>query len=799
MLIARGSPLLVTVLALSCITGGCGGAQSRYESHMKRGQSYYDEGDFTKANVEFRNALQILPRDLAGMLADGRALTHLQRYREAWGAFQAVLDKEPDNLPARIELARLLILQGSMDAGLKIIEPGLKKHPEEIALLALRAAARSAKGDREGAVADADHALKLAPDNEEAVEVRAGLYKQAGDLANARTLVEGALTRAPKSITLHGMLVDLALAAHQPEVAQQQLGEIIKLAPEEPEYRFRLAVLHSRAGELDKAQQVLEQAVRDLPHSDSAKLALVDFISRERDATQGRKLLQDYIAREPDDYNLRFAMGGLYQRAKSTREAVTVYNEIIRRDDLGPSGLIARNRLAQMAATAGHEDEARKWIAQVLDKNPRDADALAMRASLEMANTEPAAAIVDLRALLKENPQAAGIQRLLARAYLANGQPELAQQSMEAAVDLAPGEISMRVELGQMLMQIQKPAEAVKVLGDAVRREPTDASIRADLVRAHLDEHDFPGAHAAAADLKLMDGKNPAGFYLSGMAALGLNQPDEARQDLERALALQPKSVDVLSALSRLDIARGQNAQAVALVKQASDADPTDAALLNLLGETYAGQKKLSEATDALTRAATALPAWWVPHRNLALVHLAQKDTPGAINEYQAAVKAAPTEMRVVGELAQVYESQRRVDDAIAVYEASYKKSPQPRVASNLAAMLVSYKTDRASLDRARDLTAPFSSSTDGTLLDANGWVHFKRGEFEEAVPVLSRAAERSPASKEIRYHLGMAELRAGQTERARADLEAAVEGASRYFGSDEARTTLASLKGRAG
>jgi hypothetical protein len=44
-----------------------------------------------------------------------------------------------------------------------------------------------------------------------------------------------------------------------------------------------------------------------------------------------------------------------------------------------------------------------------------------------------------------------------------------------------------------------------------------------------------------------------------------------------------------------------------------------------------------------------------------------------------------------------------------------------------------------------------------------------------------------------------MAELRAGQNDRARADLEAAVEGSSKYLGADEARTALASLKARAG
>jgi len=799
MLIARGSAWLVAVVASGCVLAGCGGAQSRYESHMKRGQEYFDKGDYAKAYVEYRNALQILPKDQAGMMKAGATLMHLERYREAFADYQGVLDSDSTNLEARRQLARLLILQGSMQPALKLIQPGLRAHPDDVTLLVLRATAFSRTGNLPAAIADADQALKLQPASVEAIQVRAGLYKQAGELANARTLVEGALARDPKSISLRAMVVDLALTAHEPEAAEQQLNEIIELAPEDPQYRFRLAVLYSRSGKTDEAQRVLEEAVRALPDKDPPKLALVDFLSRQRSPEQGIKLMQDYIAHQPDDYGLRFGLAGLFERQKATRDAIAVYQEIIRRDDLGPSGLNARNHLAVIAGTEGREEEARKLLAQVLDKNPRDTDALAMRASLEMAHTQPAAAIVDLRALLRDNPQAAGIQRLLGRAYLENGQPELAQQSMEAAVAQAPTDNSIRVELGQMLMRMRKSAQAIEVLQEAVRRAPTDTSVRADLVRAYLDSHDFNSARSAAADLKLTDPKSPVGFYLSGIACLAMNQADQGRQELEKALAIEPKSFDVLSALARLDMVSGQGPQAITLVKRASDQDPTNAALLNLLGEINAGQKNFPAATDALSRAVQALPNWWVPHRNLALVRLAQKDAPGAIAEYQAAVKVAPTELQVLDDLARVYESEKRVDDAIGVYDTAYRVSPQPQVARSLAALLINYKTDRASLDRARDLTAPFSSSTDGALLDVNGWVHFKRGEFAEAVPVLSRAAERSPASKEIRYHLGMAELRAGQTERARTDLEAAVDGSAKFVGADEARTALASLKARAG
>jgi len=47
--------------------------------------------------------------------------------------------------------------------------------------------------------------------------------------------------------------------------------------------------------------------------------------------------------------------------------------------------------------------------------------------------------------------------------------------------------------------------------------------------------------------------------------------------------------------------------------------------------------------------------------------------------------------------------------------------------------------------------------STDASLLDTAGWVHFRRREYREAVNLLERAADHSPDSKVIRDHLGKA------------------------------------------
>ncbi len=201
MLIAwrRTGVLLTSLAAVVCLTA-CGGAQSRFDSHFKKGKAYYAQGDFVKASVEFRNALQIEPQNDAARLAAGEAAEKLHKPRDAYGLYQAVVDASPTNAAARVDLARLMVYSGSADQAVKVIEPGLAKYPNNAQLLALRAAARMELKNREGATADADRALQLAPSDESAIEVRAGLYKSSGDVASAKALVEGAAAKAPSSM-----------------------------------------------------------------------------------------------------------------------------------------------------------------------------------------------------------------------------------------------------------------------------------------------------------------------------------------------------------------------------------------------------------------------------------------------------------------------------------------------------------------------------------------------------------------------------------------------------------------------
>lgn len=781
---------------------GCGGAQARFGSHFERGKQYLQQGNLDKADIEFRNALQIKSKDPDALYYGGRAAEQKGNIRGAVSFYQAAIDARPDFDEARARLGRMFIFGGLTQKALDLVAPALAQHPDNPDLLAVRAAGEHQLKKPEAALADAERAIKVAPGNDNAASILAALYSDRHDYERATAVLHNALRLNPASTDLHEVLTNIYLLDRKPDQAEAEMRRIIELKPRELLPRAQLAGFLQRERKLDAAQAVLEDSVRvfdrhePVQNADRAKLALVNFIVAERSRGQGEKLLRDYLAREPDNHDLRFGLGALLLRANDPKAAMAVYQEVIAKDKLGPQGLSARNRIAAIQVSQGQDAQASKLIGEVLQKNPRDDDALIVRANIAMNAHDPTSAVADLRVVLRNQPRSLPLQQLIARAYLEKGEPALAEEALRAALDIAPDDVTTRTQLAQLLLQRGHPDQGVALLQEGVKRAPKLIPLRLALTRMYLAQKDAVAAHAAAEDMEDAEPQSPLVPYFAGIASFQMGKLDDSRKELEQALTLKSGDPDTLQALANVELAAKKPDRALARVQAAVDEDPKDARNLNLLGELQMRSREYERAGTAFARASEVAPKWWLPYRNLALARQATGDTAGALNHFEAGLKAAPLETALVLEAGAFFEKHEHVDAAIAAYEALYAGNREARqiAANNLAMLLVSYKTDTASLDRARDLTTAFASSTNSSLLDTNGWVRFKRGEFRDALPVLERASSAAPDSRVIRYHLAMTELRLGMKDRARSDLESALEGASDFSESAEARTVLASL-----
>lgn len=789
-------------LALLGIAGslcGCGGPDARRASHIARGQQYLADGKLEKARVEFANALQIAPEDAQARYLMGRVSERLGDPRAAAAMYQGAIDENPGDAQARAALARLYLFTSHPEKALTLIQPALALRPDDAQLLTVRAAARLRLKDPSGARSDAERAVRLAPADPDAIAALAGLYRETGEPQQALKLLQTALARTPDAVSLRQLLAGLYLAQGEENLAEEQLSSIAKLRAQELAPRLQLAAFYLRGQHLDEAERTLRAAAAELPANESAQLAYAEFLAAHQPSARGEQALRALIAHDTDNYDLQLALGALQQKAGETSQAVATYRGVIARDPHGTQSVAARDRLAAIDVLAGDYAAAAPLLMEALRDNPRDNDALVLRANLSLRDGDPLGAIADLRAVLRDQPGSVPILRSLARAHLANESPSLAEESLRSALMAAPNDAGVRVDLGQLLMRTQRAAEAVTLLEDTVRTSPTEGAVRTALVEAYLAKGDLAAARGAAQQLQTLQPRASGGWYLAGLVAERQHRDADAERELEHAVQLESPGTDALAALARLRLGRGRGAQALELVRNAAQSMPASAATHELLGELYMAQKSFGQATAALRDAVRLAPAWWLPYRNLALAELAAGDTAGALAAYESGVRAT-SEPTLVVDLSEAYLRQGRVEDALREYEALHRKRPNLRLATNnLAMLLATYRHDETSLDRARDLTSAFADSGDAALLDTYGWVRLQRGEVPAALAALQRASGEAPGSKVILYHLGMAYLKAGEADKARTSLEAALAGDPSFNGTREARLALARLARRAG
>jgi len=790
------SPMILAAVGLGLVVSGCGGAQSRMAKHLEKGESFLAAGNLEKARVEFRNALQIVPTDSEARFDNGLVDEKLGNVREAVQFYQGAIDSNADAVRARANLGRIYLITGSADKALATVAPAFAKHPEDAGLLTVRAAARIQLKDPAGALEDAEHAVKLAPNDEDAVSVLAGIYKSQGQTDKAQTLLQRAIKQNPTTIEMRLVLAQLDATLGKQDEVEALLIELVRLRPDEKSHRLRLAQFYARANQLDAAEKVLRDGVQALPAEHDLRTALIDFLATRRTREVAEQELATLIAADPKDEQLKFLQADFYERGKEFAKAEQVYRGIIAADGVAGPGLAARNRLAALRVQLNDVPGAEKLLAEVLAASPRDNDALIMRGNLALAQKDPRTAIADLRSVLRDQPNSVGVMRSLARAHLANGEPALAEETMRRALEINPTDLGARLDLAQMLDQLGKADQAKPVIDEVVKQHPNDVQALDLQFKVALATKDLVTAAAAADALVATQPKSALGYYYQGEIAENDKHLDDALRLYSTALELEPQTLQPLEASTRVLAEMKRVPDALKRLDDYIARYPKVPFPANLKGELLLANQRAADAIPAFKLAIDREPTWWMPYRNLAVAEtIVSKDDNSAIATLKTGIAKASTPETLEVELAALYERGSHLDDAVQVYENALRVNPNSDIiANNLAMLLVTYRKDAASLDRAKALAARFSESTNPAFLDTYGWVLYKRGEANAAVTTLQDVLSKAPNAAVPLYHLGMAQVLAGERDAARDSLTRSLQLGKNFLGIEEAKATLDKL-----
>jgi len=786
------------VIVAAALAVGCGGAQARKTAHMAKGRQYLAAQNYEKARIEFQNALQIDPKDAQARYQVGVVNERLGRIPQAAQAYQGAIDSAPqhDYLDATVALAKLMALYGAPERAVELVKGALQKHPNEPELFVVRAAARARLKDLAGAQQDGEHATQSAPRNEDAIATLAGIYQAQGQPAKAQQLIEHALQDLPGSPDLHFTLAQIYADEHRNADAEAQYRRVIELRPAVSTDRIRLAQFYANSRQPDAAEATLRSALKDFPADSTVRLSLIDFLATVRGRAAAETELQKMVAAKPDDDELQFALAKLYRGAGEYQKAEPIYRRIIERQHTEPDGLTARNGLATLRLQQNDPSGALVLANEVLAVSPRDNDALIIRGDIELARNQPRDAIADLRAVLRDQPDNVAVLSALSHAHLANGEPQIAEEVLRKAAEANPANASLQRDLAELLTRLGKSDDANRVVDAAVARLPGNVELLDAQFRIAMTYKDLARARSAADALVAQQPKAALGYMYQGVVAEAGKQYEEALRCYTAAANLRPDAAEPFEAVVRVLAASHRLPEALKRLDDAAAKYPQDPLPVDVKGELLVQNGRISEAEDAFRQAIARAPKWWPPYRGLAKAQLLGKEKLDTVIEGLRRAKTLVSQSERLSEaLANLLVRDGKPDEAIAEYQQALLKYPQSdMVANNLAMLLVSYRTDAASLDRARELAMRFADSTNLAYRDTYAWVLYKRGDASAAVPVLVSIVAEAPDAVVARYHLGMAQALAGNRAEARDNLTRVVDSGERFQGLDEAKSTLERL-----
>ncbi|HYD32270.1 MAG TPA: tetratricopeptide repeat protein [Azospirillaceae bacterium] len=792
---SRSGRFFAAALAVAALVG-CGGAEEREAKYFERGAQLFEQGDYTKARLQFKNVLQINPRAAPAYYYLGLIAETEGDLQGAFANFLRVTEQESGNLMALMKVGNYLFAAGDLKHAEMQVNTILGMQPENVDALALRAAIALRQQRKTEAQADAERALSLSPGNKGAVSVLTGLHMSQGNVTRAIQVLEAGIAANQDNVALLMLKAEIYAAQQDTEQMERTYRSIIDLAPDSVEHRAALASLFADSGRLDEAERVIRDGIQKVPDHDELKMLLVGFLTKYRGADSAAAELREFIRGAPDVADYGLALAELFESRGDAVQAETVLREMIDRLGTAPSVLTARSSLARIKALSGDKAEAGRLIAEVLKADSQNEAALLVRAGLALDQGAPVAAITDLRSVLRSTPQHAQALRLLVEAHERNGERELALDVLKTTIEIDPLDERSRLRLARMLQGRGSLTEAATIASEVAGRRPDMVEAWVTLARVAIARADWGHVDTLIDRVAELARSDREAVHLRGEKFAAQGDAAEAAKQYEILLnAPAGAERDDLAFISYVDasIRAGQASRAAERLAAIAPSHDNDPLLDLLLGRAMSAQGQMAEAEKAFRRVIGNRPDSVAPYLELGQMLDAMGQPARAIEVYNLGVKgkADIKPLLLVRGLAE--ERLGIIDKALATYEALLEHDPNSDIAINNYAALAAdrFPGDRKQLDKALLLAERFRVSENPLLLDTLAWLHHRLGQDELAAELLDRAGASAHANPQLRFHWAAVQSSRGRADEARQILQAV--SAENFPGREEALKLLQS------
>lgn len=726
------SLVLATVLQWGCAT-----SQEKEQRFLARGKQHLEQKDFSRAILEFRNAVHVAPRDDQAYYQLGWAFLGQRDLRDAAVAMKKATELNPRNTMAQVKLAELLVLAGTDDLAkqsenrMRDLLNGLPDNPDALTALAL---AELRFGDTREGEQHLRRALEKFPENLQSSMILARLKLESRDFTAAEQILRQAAEHNPTSTEAALGLAEFYRVRERWTEAEGEFRKVLEVDQKNAMALAGLAAAQARTGQKSQA----EQSYREL-------------------------------AALPDKRYNYYHAAYLFQEGQRDA-AIAEFLKLAKHD---PNDRDARTRLVSAYLLANRRDDAKTILGSALRRNPKDVDALLQRAQILVAEANPGAARRDLVQVLLDEPNAPLAHYLLSKVDQADGKTQQRRQELGETLRLQPNLLGVRIELAQAYLEAGEAKTALDVMNAAPPSQQHALTYIVQRNWALLATGNLQDL-ATSVQQGLALGRVPDLLLQGGLLELQLHNYPRARFYFSEALDRNPEDLRSLEALARSYAEQGQSSIAFQKVREYAARKPKSAPLQEYLGEQLQISGNLAEARDRYNAAKTADPTYTRTDLAAAQLDMAEGRLDDARKRASALLAANKELLPANLILADLEVKAGKYEAAVERYRKALEIAPENlRALNDMAYVLAEYRNRPDEALKYAQHAAEIAPD-DPVIEDTMGWVLYRKGLYDMALKYLKSAAANSNVVA-IKYHLAMAYMKSGRTDLGRQGLEAAL------------------------
>lgn len=737
---------------IALLLAGCRTPEQKKARFLATGNQLLKKQDYKRAVLQFKNAVQLGPKDAEAHYGLAQAYLALGGFKPAVAELFKAAELDPKNAKAQLSLAELLAGSSNKD----LIEDAYRRAaavsgaaPDDADALTILALTELRLGQPENAERDTLKALEKAPANLKSSLLLVAIKLGQGDLAGAEQALKQAVAEAPKSAEPLLALARFYRGLRRFSEAEARFQEAVQIDPKNGQALVDLAALEMSTGKKPQAEDLYRKAAALPGRQFKAVHALFLMADNRPDAAIAE--LKNLYGKDPNDRDLR-------------------------------------NVLVRTYLTTNKIQDATNLLTTVLAKNSKDVDALMQRAAIRINEGQFDNAQKDLLPVLNLKPDLGEAHYLLAKVRRGQGNPSGYRAELEEAVRRDPRQLAARLELVTLLVASNTPQAAMELIDQTPQDQRHNLPVLIQrtgvlLANGRLDEAEKD----IAVGLKM--GRSPQLLVQDAIAKLQRKDTAAARKSLEEALSRDPENMRALEVLVSTYRAQKQMDAGISKIQEYVAKRPQSVVLLQYLGSLYMDNGQPDRARAAFLAAKSADPKATAVDLKLAQLDLVQNrldEAKATLTPLLAAEGVSSTAQLM---LAEVEDRSGNSAAAIANYRKVLANDSKNLMALNNLAYLLSneMQSDQAMgyAQQAKEL-APGDMAVEDTL----GWIYYRKGLYSSAVPHLEAAVAKAPSARR-KYHLAMAYLKTGDRQRGATILEQAIRMDPKLPEAQEARHVL--------